>query len=388
MGWISLSSAAGRRFNPLLQDYGESPLIWWCLRHMQALPSCQGLGTTGCPLRHPESFHTSMAQLSPPGLRAQAHISRCFTSKGPDLLLWGQAAASSSHGCTGRNTPGERGEGKGKPALAPSPILELAGCCRVRGKHHTGHIEGPSPASAGRGDGRRAGLGWEIPLGRSPQGRAAVPGAEGSAAAPRGRTRRLSHLHRHHDASCEQQSERATASRHQTRPCTRPARGVTAGSGQHGAGPAPAPLRARTPPRCAPHPCSGPQSRKQEIHPERKRGAGGLLAPSGRRDLPPAVPEPALAHRRQPNPPLPPAPAPLPRPASPRRAPQCPSISRCLPRLNAFTPRPCSPLGSGRGREKPLLAGSPLCWRAPGWLPRGCSARRGCERRRQSSPRC
>lgn len=137
----------------------------------------------------------------------------------------------------------------------------------------------------------------------------------------RGRTRRPSHLHCHHDASCEQQSERTTASRHQARPRARPARRVTAGSGEHGAGPSLAPLRACTPPRCAPHPCTGPQSRKQEIHPERKRGAGGLLAPSGRRDLPPAVPEPALAHRRQPKP-TPPAPAPLPRPASPRRAPR------------------------------------------------------------------
>lgn len=62
MGWISLSSAAGR-FNPLLQDYGESPLIWWCLRHMQALPSCQGLQTMECPFQHPKSFHISMAEL-------------------------------------------------------------------------------------------------------------------------------------------------------------------------------------------------------------------------------------------------------------------------------------------------------------------------------------
>lgn len=45
------------------------------------------------------------------------------------------------------------------------------------------------------------------------------------------------------------------------------------------------------PARCAPHPYTGPQRRKQEIHPERKRGAGGPLAPSSCRDVPPAAPE-------------------------------------------------------------------------------------------------
>lgn len=113
MGWISLSSAAGRRFNPLLQDYGESPLIWWCLRHMQALPSCQGLGTTGCPLRHPESFHTSMAQLSPPGLRAQAHILRRFTSKGLDYPCGDKQQPAPATGAQGAAPQGKGAKGRG-----------------------------------------------------------------------------------------------------------------------------------------------------------------------------------------------------------------------------------------------------------------------------------
>lgn len=144
MGWISLSSAAGRRFNPLLQDYGESPLIWWCLRHMQALPSCQGLGTTGCPLRHPESFHTSMAQLSPPGLRAQAHISRRFTSKGLDLPLRGQAAARGSH--TGsqlqprvHRAQHPRGKGRREGETSSSPQPHFRAGWMLPGQRETPH---------------------------------------------------------------------------------------------------------------------------------------------------------------------------------------------------------------------------------------------------------
>lgn len=149
-------------------------------------------------------------------------------------------------------------------------------------------------------------------------------------------------LHHCQDASCEQQSEHGAASQLQTQaptcrwPCQQQGVQPRSCTGARPAGPADP-----HPARCAPHPCTGPQRRKQEIHPERKHGAGGLLAPSSCQDLPPAAPE--LAHSRQQTQPS----------ARAQESPWC-APQHALLNVHASTAS-CYPPGSCTGRAKPLL---------------------------------
>lgn len=221
--------------------------------------------------------------------------------------------------------------------------------------------------------------------------------------APRGRTRRR-------DASCEQQSERPTDG--QPRPFPP---GVMAGTEER-----PPPALGRTPPHLcgppprpgAPHPGrlrTGPHSRKQEIHPERKHGRGGCVCTQRPGDLP----SPCAHRRRQPDPPSgtapprhPPTASLQPPGAGARGGGDCCSAVGC--RCSApgapgvRTPRaggsgrvgpparrrpPASHPGPGPGGEKPLPPGSPLHRRFLGGLPaRESPARCGQERERCGGP--
>lgn len=121
----------------------------------------------------------------------------------------------------------------------------------------------------------------------SPSRQGGLSGRSPHRPAPRGRTRCWQTCR---DASCEQQPEHPTDGQ----PWPLPHHGAMASTEHspllpqagpsHLCGPVPRPG--------TPHPgrlCTGPHSRKQEIHPERKHGRGACVHPAPR-DLPPAAP--------------------------------------------------------------------------------------------------